>query len=341
MHAGRIERGLGGGAGRVRAAARHRQRRRGSIRIPASFSGAFGRKPSYGRIPVGPHAYWIYQDTSVSGPLTKTVEDAALFLDQVVGASPWDPNSPPHRGLSYVERVRAGVPNPLRIAYSPDLGYAVVQSDVAAAVEDAVRVFARLGHRVESIAGGPPLLGRDWAMLGIFELASRLYPLLPERESDFGRSFIRAVKLGWKMTPETWGAAARQREELNAWCARVFDAYDLLVTPTVPYDPPPAGGPFPEETEGRPQVIAGVGSFTIPFNLSWHPAATVRAGLSRAKLPIGPPRTPPRCPERSSSAPHRQRGAPPRHRAPARASARALPPRWTFTTARVTGPCTP
>jgi aspartyl-tRNA(Asn)/glutamyl-tRNA(Gln) amidotransferase subunit A len=61
----------------------------------------------------------------------------------------------------------------------------------------------------------------------------------------------------------------------------------VLVTPTVPYDPPPAKGPFPEETEGRPQILAGVAAFTIPFNLSWHPAATVRVGLSRRGLPMG------------------------------------------------------
>jgi aspartyl-tRNA(Asn)/glutamyl-tRNA(Gln) amidotransferase subunit A len=78
-----------------------------------------------------------------------------------------------------------------------------------------------------------------------------------------------------------------KREQLNVWCAEIFERFDVLVTPTVPYDPPPAKGPFPDETEGRRQVVAGVASFTIPFNLSWHPAATVRAGLSRAGLPIG------------------------------------------------------
>ncbi|MBW2324862.1 MAG: hypothetical protein JRF41_15405 [Deltaproteobacteria bacterium] len=62
---------------------------------------------------------------------------------------------------------------------------------------------------------------------------------------------------------------------------------DLLITPTVPYDPPPAKGPFPTEIEGRKQGTAGVATFTIPFNLSWHPAATVRVGLSKTGLPIG------------------------------------------------------
>lgn len=259
----------------------------GSIRIPASFTGCFGLKISYGRIPHGPAEMWEYGDTAVVGPLTKTVEDAALFMDQVVGASPWDPNSLPHPGLSYLAAVRSGIPKKLRIAYSPDLGYAVVQSDIAKAVEENVKVFEQLGHRVEQIKGGPPQLGRDWAVLGTFELAARLHELLPEREKDFGRTFVTGVKMGWEMRPEGWGRAARLRQQLNAWCAEVFDQYDLLVTPTVPYDAPPAGGPFPQETEGRQQGIAGPAPFTIPFNLSWHPAATVRVGLSRTGLPMG------------------------------------------------------
>ena len=259
----------------------------GSIRIPASFTGTFGLKTSYGRVPRGPFTHWDHGTTAVFGPLTKTVEDAALMLDQTAGPSPCDPSSLPHPGISYLQTVRQPLPTNLRIGFSPDLGYAVVQSDVAAAVEDAVRVFEKLGHRIERIVGGPPQLGREWGMIGAFELAAQLHHLLPEQESKFGRGFLQGVKMGWQMTPEVWGTAATQRAQLNHWCAEVFDRVDVLVTPTVPFDPPPAGGPFPEETEGRKQILAGVASFTIPFNLSWHPAATVRVGLSRNKLPIG------------------------------------------------------
>jgi len=259
----------------------------GSIRIPASFTGAFGLKPSFGRVPKGPVERWVYEDTVCFGPLTKTVEDGALFLDQVVGPSPYDPKSLPHPGLSYLDAVRAGLPGALRIAYSPDLGYAVVQSDIAETVYDAVRVFEKAGHRVEEITGGPPPMGREWGLLGAFEKAAELHHLLPEHEEEFGRTFLRGIKTGWNMTPEIFDEGQRSRMRLNNWCAQIFDEYDLLVTPTLPFDPPPAKGPFPRETEGRPQLAWGVASFTIPFNLSWHPAASVRAGLSRAGLPVG------------------------------------------------------
>jgi Asp-tRNA(Asn)/Glu-tRNA(Gln) amidotransferase A subunit family amidase len=111
--------------------------------------------------------------------------------------------------------------------------------------------------------------------------------MLPAHEDDFGRSFIRGVKAGASMTPETWGRMKTRREELNRWCHEIFESYDLLLTPTVPYDPPPARGPLTLEVEGREQPPANVGTFTMPFNLSWHPAATVRAGLSQAGLPVG------------------------------------------------------
>ncbi len=259
----------------------------GSVRIPASFCGAFGLKPSFGRIPTGPKKLWTYGDTVNFGPITKTVEDGAFFLDQVAGPSPYDPNSLPHPGLSYLDAVRKPLPGKLRIGFSPDLGYAVVQPDVAAAVEEGAKLFEKIGHKVEEIQGGPPNATLEWSLMGAFEMAAELYPLLPEHESEFGRSFIAGIKAIQSITPEWWGEAAKKRARLNDWCAEIFDRYDLLVTPTVPYDPPPAKGPFPDMIDGRKQAVAGVAALTVPFNLSWHPAATVRVGMSKLGLPIG------------------------------------------------------
>ncbi len=259
----------------------------GSIRIPASFTGAFGLKPSYGRVPRGPFEFWDHGMTSVYGPLTKTVEDAALVLDQVVGHDDRDPSSLPHPGLSYLERVRQPLEGRLKIGFSPDLGYAVVQSDIAEAVADAAEVFEKLGHEIRGVRSGPPDLSIHWGILGAFELSSHIAHLLPQREKDFTRSLMEGIRMASGITPSWWGEMAKLRADLVEWCAHTFEEYDLLLTPTVPFDPPPAKGPFPDETEGRPQRMAAVASFTIPFNLGWNPAATVRAGLSRAGLPIG------------------------------------------------------
>ena len=263
----------------------------GSIRIPASFTGAFGLKPSQGRIPRGPMKAWDYGSTAVYGPLTRTVEDGALFLDLVAGPSPCDPGSLPHPGLSYRDALESGLPASLRIAWSPDLGYARVQSDVARVAADAATVFDQAGLSVEPleehVPAGPPMLTAAWGALGNFLIAGQIHEPLRSQRQDMTHSFAEALERSWEMTPETFGAAARERAQLNLWCGEVFNRFDLLLTPTVPYDPPPARGPFPTHTEGREQVPAGVAAFTIPFNMSGHPAATVRAGLSEAGLPVG------------------------------------------------------
>ncbi|HEX4478048.1 MAG TPA: amidase [Polyangiaceae bacterium] len=259
----------------------------GSIRIPASFVGAFGLKPSFGRVPTGPVTSWEYGATVVYGPLTKTVEDGALFLDVVAGHDARDATSLPHPGYSYLDAVRRPLERKLRIAYSADLGYAVVQPDIAAAVEDAVLVFQRLGHDVRAIGSGPPEMNGEWGLLSSLEIGARIAHLRPERDRDFGRALLETMSFVEALSPQLWATLRDKRARIVRWCADLFDEFDLLVTPTVPYDPPPAKGPLPSETAGRPQITASVASFTIPFNLSWNPAATVRAGLSTAGFPVG------------------------------------------------------
>ena len=260
----------------------------GSIRLPASCVGAFGLKPSYGRVPIAHASLAYYGDTVCLGPLTRSVEDAALILDQVVGPSPLDPDSLPHPGYAYRERLRAGLSGQrLRIAYSPDLGHAVVQSDVAAAVEEGVRELEKLGHHVEQVAGGPPPLGDDWFRWVSFETLAQLMPLLPHAEQEFGHDFLERLRESDGYDAARFRALGEGRARVYAWCSALFERFDLLVTPTLPYDPPLARGPFPTETEGRPQSGWAMASFTVPFNLARSPAASVRVGFSRAGLPVG------------------------------------------------------
>jgi aspartyl-tRNA(Asn)/glutamyl-tRNA(Gln) amidotransferase subunit A len=258
----------------------------GSVRIPAAVTGCFGLKTSYGRIPHGPSDLWVMDDTAVHGPITRCVADAALHLDVSVGAHPLDPNSLPHPGIRYSD-VLEDLPSGLRAAWSPDLGYAVVQRDVAEVALRALTHFEEMGIPVESIEAGPPEPGGRWGLGGAWELLSELLPKLPEHEDDFGRVFIRGIKRAHGVDAARWRSMRQLRAEISQWCADVFARYDILLTPTVPYDPPPPGGPFLRELDGRPQPPANFGSFTMPFNLAWQPAATVRAGFSDAGLPVG------------------------------------------------------
>ena len=190
-------------------------------------------------------------------------------------------------GYRYNDVVNSRI-EPLRIGFSPDLGHAVVQSDVAECVESAARDLARHGgHQLRPLEGGPPSLGAAWGELGNFQLAAELGDGFDSRRDDVTRSLAEGIARVKSFSAEHWGRIAKARGELNAWCAEVFERFDVLVTPTVPYDPPPARGPFPATIEGREPPPAGVAAFTIPFNMSWHPAATVRAGISQLGLPVG------------------------------------------------------
>jgi aspartyl-tRNA(Asn)/glutamyl-tRNA(Gln) amidotransferase subunit A len=205
----------------------------------------------------------------------------------VVGPAPQDPDSLPHPGHSYRELLRAGLEGRLRIAYSPDLGHAVVQSDVATAVEDGVRELEKLGHRVEQIVGGPPALGEEWLRWTSFETLAQLTPHLPGIEGELGRDFLQRMRESDGYSAADFHALLERRARLYTWCNQLFERFDLLVTPTLPYDPPTARGPFPSETEGRAQPPWSMAAFTFPANFARTPAASVRIGLSRAGLPIG------------------------------------------------------
>ena len=115
----------------------------GSIRIPASFCGVFGLKPTFGRVAAYPPG--AFGDTAHVGPMARTVEDVALMLDAIKGPDARDWHSLPDDGIAYRERVREGSLKGKRIALSPTLGFAEPTPPVRAAVERAAEVFARMG----------------------------------------------------------------------------------------------------------------------------------------------------------------------------------------------------
>jgi len=260
----------------------------GSIRIPASYTGCFGYKPSHGRIPMPMMmglADWV--DTTVPGPLTRTVRDAALYLDAAVGYDPSDPDSLPHPGISYLA-ILERLPRKLRVAFHPDFGRAIVQHDVMREVVKGVEAFKRLGYTVDVLDDNVPEVGLEWLRLTATYAYALIFDRIEAHRAEFGRAFLAGAESAQRVGWDKVAAAQRKRTELNRWCQKVFERYDLLLTPTLPSEAFAAGGPPPKEIDGKPlpDLLSAV-VFTYPFNMSGHPAASVRAGMTDSGLPCG------------------------------------------------------
>lgn len=259
----------------------------GSIRIPAAYTGCFGIKPQFGRVPMGPFDVIPWGGLTCYGPITRTVMDAALYLDAVVGDHPSDPHSLPHPRYSYVERLREPLPR-LRIAWSPTLGYAVVEPEVLREAEAAARAFQELGHEVDEVEDVFPDPAWAWGIVEGGAMWMRIADKVERHREEFGRGFLAMAERGRHVTQEQYYRAQKVRADLINRLWQLFERYDLLLTPTVATEAVDARGHLSMEIAGR-QVenpLAYI-PFTYPFNLSGHPAATVRAGFTERGLPVG------------------------------------------------------
>lgn len=261
--------------------------RGGSIRIPAAYSGCFGMKPSFGRIPRGPLEMLQWTDTESIGSICVSVRDFALYLDCAAGYDACDPDSLPAPGVSYVE-ILERPPGPLKIAWAPSFGGARSDPDVLVVCTKAAQVFEEAGNEVEEAEFDVPDVARDWQAIAGFERYAQLYQVLEPHRENVNRAFLAGVEAGGKVTAARYGEAQRVRSVLNDTLAGVFERFDLLLAPTTATTAFDAGGRLPESIAGIPvDDPLEVTPFTYPFNLSGHPAASIPAGLTEAGLPAG------------------------------------------------------
>lgn len=260
----------------------------GSIRIPASMCGAYGIKPTQGRVPKPYKSPGGWAMFSQNGPISHTVRDSAILLQVLAGPDPSDPTSMQEQPPDFVTPLGRGV-HGLKIAWSPDLGGLPVDPDVRRVTQDAALVFERLGAHV--LEAGFSLDHEH--VMDIFKTVWW---------SDFAANFGKIVAIrGDETTPTframveealTWNVsklafALRELEWHRATVAQLFQRVDLLLTPTL------ATTAFP--IDHRPDLIDNVSvdpywgftPFTYPFNMSGNPAASIPCGFSPDGLPIG------------------------------------------------------
>lgn len=257
----------------------------GSIRIPASFSGIFGLKPSYGRVPTYPFSgAW---SLSHAGPMTRTVADAALMLNVIAGPDERDQYSLPPSGVDYVKALKGALKG-LRVAWSPTLGFArVVDPEVLAVSAAAARRFREFGCRVEAVDPGFPDPSQAWRAIFCGGIATRLAPYLRDRRTDIDPGLVRIIEEALAWPPTKYVQAWFDRLTFWGSVRKFFARYDLLLTPTVACAPFKIGLDNPTEIAGVPIRDYEWIPFTMPFNMTGQPAASVPCGFTREGLPVG------------------------------------------------------
>jgi aspartyl-tRNA(Asn)/glutamyl-tRNA(Gln) amidotransferase subunit A len=253
----------------------------GSVRIPAAFTGVFAHKPTYGRVPHFPAS--PFGTLAHVGPLTWSVEDAELLLEVISGpdSRDWSALPPPQPPAASAEPDLGD----LRIAFSPALGYASVDPEVAAAVEKAVAVFAELGARVEMVDPGFADPVEAFHVLWFAGAAKSVERLTAAQRAELDPGLREICEQGERHSALDYLTATACRMELGQIMGRFHEEYDLLLTPALPIPAFEAGVEVPPGA-AEPRWTSWT-PFTYPFNMTQQPAASVPCGFTSAGLPVG------------------------------------------------------
>ncbi|MCC6177052.1 MAG: amidase [Chloroflexi bacterium] len=258
----------------------------GSLRIPASLCGVVGFRTSPGRVPAYPGG-WTSNPFSVTGPMARTVRDAALMLSVVAGPDDRVPISLDEPGAVFEDAAEGDV-HGLRIAWSRDLGLGPVDPEVAQIVEDAAGRFKDLGCSLEANHpdfGNPLEMIAALRALGTAAGNPDLMARADQIDNPFAREFYkRPATLSLLDVAQAWNQHSRLIERVAAF----FRRYHLLVTPTTSTSAYLLDQMFPPVVDGQPiaDPVSGM-ILTYAITMTQLPAISVPAGLTAAGLPVG------------------------------------------------------
>jgi amidase len=259
----------------------------GSVRIPAAWSNLVGLKPQRGRISTWPDAE-AFNGLSCFGPLTLSVEDAALLLDAVTGNHDGDLHRPPAPNSSFAAAATEP-PRRLRIALSFATPFGVpdkVDPEIRTATEDTARRLEELGHEVVREDPHYGLVGLGLVPRGMAGVHEWLRDRVPDHRPLEPRTRVHG-RIGRVLSGPPLRAARAGEPALRRRIGRIFERVDVVLTPTTAKPPPRIG-----ELDGRGYWATSTAvSAACPFGFVWNvtgwPGLSVPAGFTAAGLPIG------------------------------------------------------
>lgn len=260
----------------------------GSIRVPAALNGVVGFKPSTGRIPITALQQRFLTNV-FHGPLTRTVTDAALMLDVTAGEDSRDPLSLPNPEQSYVEALSRDLSG-WRIAYSPDLGFADVDPEIASIVANAVRRFEDAGATVvEATPAWEHPNEIMWNGVWVPGLAglSKALPL-DQMTDELDAELVELIRYGEQLTVTDFSAADAARGRFYDTYNEFMTDYHILASPTTTVASYSVDRFAPQYLDGQPlrdQLLSWC--LTHPFSMTTSPTISVPCGFTSDGRPVG------------------------------------------------------
>ena len=258
----------------------------GSLRIPASFCGVVGLRPSVGLVPTHP-TDWAWDTLQVTGPMARTAEDVALLLQAIAGSSDRSPLGQPAAGRDFVAATREGPRRGIKIGYCADPARIGIDAGIERICRDGAFGLAQAGASVEEIdldlsAARPAFL----ALRGLW-FVTHMTPRL-DQAHRFGANVANNVRAGLETSTRDLAAAEQERGRIWHTFRDLFSRFDHIVTPCMAVPPFPVEQNYPDSIAGKPmQTYVDWIAPTFVLSMTGLPVVSVPCGLDESGLPVG------------------------------------------------------